>query len=156
MELIKMKPSRKKPKEGDVFVIQPKEGLYLYGKVIRTKIPSKNIMINGWNLIYVYRKISKNIVMPDYLVANDLLIPPQIVNNQGWLKGYFQTIGSLPVTEKDKSINYGFLDFKTKEYVNEEGKPLGYKPEMWTDYGIGSYGSVASDIKTSLESKLKL
>ncbi len=151
MELIKMKPSRKKPKEGDVFIIQPKEDLYFYGKVIRTEIPSKNIMVNGWNLIYVYKKVSKNIVMPDCLDVNELLIPPQIVNNQGWLKGYFQTIGSLPVTDEDKSINYGFFDFKTKKYVDEEGQPLGYKPEMWVDYGIGSYGSVAADIKAALE-----
>ncbi len=151
MDLIKMKASRKKPKEGDVFVIQPKSSLYVYGKVIRTKIPSKNIMVNGWNLIYVYKNVSDTMKMLNYLDANQLLIPPQIVNNQGWLKGYFETIGTLPVTEEDKSVKYGFLDFKTKEYVNEEGKILGYKPDMWIDYGIGSYGSVASDIKESLE-----
>lgn len=149
--LVKMEPSRKRPKKGDVFVIQPKEGIYFFGKVVITNITSSDLMVNGWNLIYIYKGSGINLEISDTLDDRDLLIPPQIVNNQGWLKGYFKTIGTLPITNKDNEFEYGFLDFKTKEYVDTEGKPLGYEPEMWIDYGLGSYGSVAYDVNQAIE-----
>ncbi|WP_407635563.1 Imm26 family immunity protein [Effusibacillus pohliae] len=61
-----MQPSRKKPKSGDVFVIQPKPNLYFYGKVIKTDMPSKNLVILC-NLIYIYRVPSKDKVLPPRL-----------------------------------------------------------------------------------------
>lgn len=57
--LIKMNPSRKRPKDGDVFVIQPVESIYCFGIVVRTKVPSKDPMINGGSLIYIYKYFSK-------------------------------------------------------------------------------------------------
>lgn len=155
-ELIEMNPSRKKPKEGDIFVIQPKENVYFYGKVIRTNLPSTNGMIRGWNLIYIYRRPIKQIILPDFLDPKQLLIPPQIVNNQGWLKGYFQTIGNVPVTLKDISQDYGFLDHITKKYVDEEGRFLSHKPSTYTDYGLGSYGIVGYDVQEALEANPEL
>ncbi|WP_419670164.1 Imm26 family immunity protein [Alicyclobacillus macrosporangiidus] len=52
-----MKPSRKRPKPGDIFVVQPKQGLYLLGRVIRTNLPSKDGFVRGANLIYIYNKV---------------------------------------------------------------------------------------------------
>ncbi len=149
-ELIRMKPSRLKPNEGDIFVIQPKEGFYYYGKVIRTNILNKDPMINGWNVIYIYNKLSKEVVLPDILDPQQLLIPPQIVNNQGWLKGYFMTVGSSQITKND-IIDYGFWDVFRKRFVNEEGTLLGYEPKIWADYGLGSYGIVGHDVQEALK-----
>lgn len=149
--LIKMNPTRKRPKVGDVFVIQPLEGIYFFGVVVRIKIPSSNPMVNGWNLVYIYRNPSRKMEIPKDLTSQELLIPPQIVNNQGWLKGYFQTIGSITLTDKDFVKDYGFWSFVKKQFVNEEGTPLGFQPEKYTDYGIGSYGSVSHDVKCVLE-----
>ncbi|PTX47371.1 immunity protein 26 of polymorphic toxin system [Melghirimyces profundicolus] len=151
--LVKMNPSRKRPKPGDVFVIQPKKGVYYYGRVIRTKMPNKNPMMRGWNLIYIYKVPTEKIVMPDQLNERGLLIPPKIVNNQGWLKGYFQTIGSIPLQEEDYVKDYGFWDAFTKTFVDEEGNKLDFKPKMYSDYGVGSYGSVAYDVQQALEGK---
>lgn len=149
--LVKMQPSRKRRKEGEVFVIQPKEGLYYFGKVVRTKIPSKAIMVNGWHLIYIYDYSSHTTDIPKDLSHNSLLIAPHIVNNQGWLKGYFQTVDIQPVTENERKVDYGFWDIKTKEFVNEEGKSLRNKPRINGDFGIGSYGSVADEVKKVLD-----
>ncbi|WP_018130083.1 immunity 26/phosphotriesterase HocA family protein [Effusibacillus pohliae] len=148
--LVKMQPSRKKPNPGDVFVVQPKNGLYFYGKVIKTNMPSKDLVILC-NLIYIYKNPSQQVVMPTELNPRELLIPPLIINNQGWIKGYFKTIGSMPVTNEDLAVNFGFKDFLTKQFVDELGNPLGYEPELWTDYGLGSYGVVADKIHKILK-----
>ena len=63
-ELISMKRSRKKPQAGDVFVIQPLSGRYLYGRVIRTNLPSNDPLIKGWNLIYIYKNMVSEPVIP--------------------------------------------------------------------------------------------
>lgn len=154
--LVKMIPSRKGPKEGDIFVIQPKKDIYLFGKVIRTKIPNKDPMINGWSLIYLYQSSSKDIETPGNLTDRELLIPPKIVNNQGWSKGYFYTIGNSPLKSADYIQNYGFWDIVTKQYVNEEGDPLSIEPEIYGDYGLGSYGSVAYDVNQAIEQNPEL
>ena len=52
--LIPMKKTRKKPKTGDVFVVQPIEGVYYYGKVISDKNKNEYELISGFPLIYIY------------------------------------------------------------------------------------------------------
>ena len=37
LHLIQIKRSNKRPKAGDIFVVQPMEGIYYYGKVIYEK-----------------------------------------------------------------------------------------------------------------------
>lgn len=55
--LISMKKSRKKPQEGDVFVLQPIKDVFYYGKVIQTNLKSVDSFINGMTLIYIYISI---------------------------------------------------------------------------------------------------
>ena len=55
-ELISMNQSRKYPKEGDIFLVQPLPNVYYYGKVIQTQIKSRDSLVNGMNLIFVYDK----------------------------------------------------------------------------------------------------
>ncbi|MFU2163810.1 Imm26 family immunity protein [Streptococcus pluranimalium] len=49
--------------------------------------------------------------IPDY---DNLLIPPVIVSDDYWKKGYFYTISNIPLTEEEKSIDFGFLKFISK------------------------------------------
>ncbi|XEC95216.1 hypothetical protein AB6A23_01140 [Paenibacillus tarimensis] len=46
-KLIPMKKSRKKPQEGDIFVLQPVENTFYFGKVIESDIVSKNKNFEG-------------------------------------------------------------------------------------------------------------
>ncbi|MCM1124246.1 MAG: hypothetical protein NC416_16815 [Eubacterium sp.] len=55
--LISMKKSAKKPQEGDVFVLQPINDVFYYGKVIQTNLKSVDSFINGMTLIYIYISI---------------------------------------------------------------------------------------------------
>lgn len=149
-ELIAMKRTKNNPSEGDVFVIQPKEGLYYYGKVIITNLKSRDSFINGMTLIYIYNKVSSEKVFQKNLEEADLLIAPIIVNNQPWQKGYFETVGKTKVSEKEKNLNYGFWDMLKKKYVNYNGDELLKEPRYWTHFGLGSYGIVGKEVQKAL------
>jgi len=152
-ELIKMEPSRKRPKVSDIFVVQPKEKLYYFGKVILTQIKSKDSFINGMNLIYIYNSPQKELIIPEDLELNKLIIPPTVVNNRGWLEGYFKTIGVRSVSEDDLKVDYGFKDIiRVNEfYCDVEGKKLEHKPKYCSIFGLGSYGVVGRQIQKILE-----
>ncbi len=42
-ELRLLKRTRKKPQDGDIFVMEPKENLFYFGKVINDSVESKNL-----------------------------------------------------------------------------------------------------------------
>ncbi len=151
--LISMKKSTKKPQEGDVFVLQPIKDMFYYGKVIQTNLRSVNSFINGMTLIYIYKHCSKNNKeIPNELENEELLIPPVIVNHQPWRKGYFETVGNVGVTERDRNIDFAFWRISTEKYVDINGQVimLDRKPKYRSVYGLGSYGIVGKDVQRAL------
>ena len=149
-DLISMKKSSKKPQEGDVFVLQPVKGKFYFGKVIKTDIKSIDSFINGMTLIYIYNYCSIEKELPLELEKEDFLIAPTIVNNQPWIKGYFETIGNKQVTEKEKSVDYAFWDILKEKYVDINGQEQDGKPQYWCVYGLGSYGIVGKEVKKAI------
>lgn len=67
LHLISIKRSNKKPKAGDVFVVQPIDGVYYYGKVIYEKTYSVYEMLNDFPLIYIYDHTTNKLCMPQIL-----------------------------------------------------------------------------------------
>ena len=88
-DLIPMNKSRKRPKEGDAFLVQPFFNVYYYGKVIQTQIQSRDSCVNGMNLIFIYDKCADAQSIPDDLSDAVFLIPPTIINKLPWSRGYF-------------------------------------------------------------------
>lgn len=154
-ELIPMKKSRKRPTVGDVFVIQPKENDFYFGKVIQTNIQGKNANFNRMNLIYMYNCLSHTKEIPDHLDRHEFIFPPTVVNFQGWLKGYFETVGNQPITEKETSIDYGFFDdYKTRDkFYNVEGERIDHEPLYKDFHGLASYGYVGRETHRVLYGK---
>ena len=152
-DLISMSMSRKYPKEGDIFLVQPLHNVYYYGKVIQTQIRSRNSCVNGMNLIFIYDESSDTKDIPDDLSHCNFLISPVIINKLPWSRGYFETIGNICVTEYERKIPFGFWNFQSKTFVNAEGVPLTYKPKYWSDYGLASYAVVGEKIQDALNIK---
>ena len=154
-DLIAMKKSRKKPKKGDIFVVQPFQNIYYYGKVIETDIQSKDSFVNGMFLIFVYDKMSKSKDSPTPydLDRCDLLIAPTIVNRLGWSRGYFETIYNLPLTDLERKMPFGFWSFQRQCFVNIEGARLDSRPKYYTDYGLGNYLVVGEKIQAVLQKR---
>ncbi|MFC5446708.1 immunity 26/phosphotriesterase HocA family protein [Paenibacillus aestuarii] len=141
-----MKSSRKKPLEGDVFILQPQDNLFMYGKVIKVNVSSKDPFVNGGNLVYIYKKQSADKIMPDVLSPNDLLFPPMVTNHQGWLKGYFEMIGNNGITEDELDVNFGFWHKTSEKFYNLHGEVLQDEPLQWTGSGLVSYGGIGRAI----------
>ncbi|MFF2158118.1 immunity 26/phosphotriesterase HocA family protein [Paenibacillus chitinolyticus] len=152
-ELRVLKRTRKNPQDGDIFVMEPKENLFYFGKVINDSVESKNPFFKGWYLVYLYNTPSDTKEIPDNLDPNNLLIPPMVINKQGWLKGYFETIGSEIVTDEEKSIDFGFWDMTREKFYSLSGEVLKKKPEIFTGYGLISYGGIGRGIHRLLSGK---
>lgn len=97
-----LRPSRKKPKAGEVFALQLVDGRYLFGRVISTEAIAGPSM-GGAILIYVYRERSDQKELPERaeLRPDRLLVSPIMTNQQPWTKGYFETIENLPLDGDD-------------------------------------------------------
>ena len=150
MQMIQMNKSRKKPCIGDMFVLQPIQGMFYYGKVIKTDLQSYDSFIRGMFLIFIYDYCSTQKEIVYDLDINNLLIAPQIVNKQPWLKGYFETIGNVEVTVQENNIDLGFWDILRKRYVDINGNPLDVPPKVSSIYGLGSYGIVSKEVYKAL------
>lgn len=82
--------SRKCPREGDVFAYHMPDGLYHFGRVIRTAC-----LIANWPnvlLAYFYNAHSESKCNIPILRKESLLIPPTGIGTAGWRKGYFETV----------------------------------------------------------------
>nr|WP_243735358.1 Imm26 family immunity protein [Paenibacillus turpanensis] len=143
-----MKASRKNPKIGDVFVVQPLPEVYYCGHVIETNIQSKNPFINGMCLVFIYNYKTIKPVLPsaEALERNGLLIPPVVINYQGWTKGYYLTIGNIALEQMKNKFDYGFWSTTTRRYYSTTGEELKHKPEYRDIYGLASYGYIGRTI----------
>lgn len=152
-ELIAMKKSLKHPEEGDVFVLQPQKNLFYFGKVIRTNLKSTDSFINGMTLIYIYDGTCNEKVVPRHFDEGELLIAPIIVNNQPWIKGYFEFVENISVSERERNLEFGFWDVLRQEYVDIQGKKIREKPKYCGIYGLGSYGIVGEEVREAIQKK---
>lgn len=150
-QMIQMVKSRKKPRAGDLFVLQPIQGVFYYGKVIKTDLQSHDAFIRGMFLIFIYDYCSTQKEIVRGLESNNLLIAPQIVNKQPWLKGYFETIGNVEVTVQENNMDLGFWDMLRERYVDINGNPLDVPPKIRSVYGLGSYGIVSKEVYKALK-----
>lgn len=152
-DLLVLKKSRKKPKEGDVFVLNPQSGLYCYGKVIKTGVKSKDSFVNGMYLIYLYDYFSETKELNVELDVDNLLIPPIVVNTQLWIKGYAETLSNVAVSEKEKNLEFGFWHIGKKKYVNINCDEIDFIPQLVSPFGLCSYGIVGKDIQKVIKER---
>ncbi len=152
-ELIAMNKSINNPHEGDVFVLQPKKNVFYFGKVIQTDLKSEDSLISGTILIYIYDCFCNDKLTIHDLNGEELLVAPMIVNNQPWEKGYFETIDNVPVSERERSLEFGFWDLLTEEYLDIQGMKIGKKPKYCSIYGLGSYGVVGKEVQKAIKLK---
>ena len=143
--LIVQEKSNKKPKKGDVFVLNPGQGVFCFGKVVKTNVVSRDSFVNGMNLVFIYDYFSQTDKMPEDLESLEIL-SVQVINNQLWRKGFAKNIAVSEVTERDTNTDYGFLDTVNQVYVDLSGSPMDHIPKYKGIYGLGSYGSIGKEI----------
>ena len=138
--LTKIRTSRKKVCEGDIFVLKILKDKYHWGRVI-----SLNASTGGFpnsTLIHIFNVITENYDIIPSLCKNNLLVPPIITNNLAWSKGLFYTVVNREITEEDKLTQYCFEDVIFKKYVDENENVVPKRIEPCGYVGLESYRTI--------------
>lgn len=140
-----IKRTRKYPNKGDVFLVEPKEGLYFYGLVVNNHV--NNIQGEDLLVIMIFRNRANGLTdksfKPDY---NNLLIRPCMVGKEYWTRGYFHTIDNI---EYDKS-DYGFYSISKNKFFNEYEEELYKEPKLLGLWGVSTILGIAVKIQDEL------
>ncbi|MCR5737710.1 MAG: hypothetical protein K6G64_08685 [Eubacterium sp.] len=135
------------PEIGDVFRIAPKKDISLYGVVINNHVDN----INGKDLIVIVIFNSQSSINNREqmdIMKEALLLPPQIVGQEYWTKGYFSNIDKIKNVEC--KLQYGFYSIGKKKNCDEYGKEINYKPELFDTFGVATISGIAKRINQEL------
>jgi hypothetical protein len=150
-ELVFMKRSYKGPQTGDIFVLQPLEHVFYYGKVIESKVDSKYSGFKSWHMIFIYNIKTGEPTADIDLDGIPLLIAPMVVNKRPWTMGYFVTISNSSISQYDISVDYGFWSDSRNKHFDLRGNRMSHKPEYSGVYGLGSFGAIAYELNKVLQ-----
>lgn len=148
-----IKKSKDKLQEGDVFIVSPREGIYFYGRVLKTNINhiTNDTFIHGKNVVVIFKNKTKTLDLSNYSPNYDeLLIGPDIVDETYWKKGYFYTIANIPFTEHEKELDYGFYSIGKGKCLKEDGHEISHQPSLIGTYGIATITGIARNIEKEL------
>lgn len=145
LQVIKRK--RIYPQIGDIFKINPKGDISLYGIVVNNHINN----INGEDLllILIFKEgvdIKESICKG--ISCDELLIPPQIVGKEYWTKGFFYNIEHY--NEKINVDSYGFYSIGKGKFFDEYGKEITTEPQLLGTYGVATIMGIAGKINQEL------
>ncbi len=124
------------PEEGDVFTVQPLEGEIFYGKVLKANIQYSNKYseLSKSSIIVIFnRRANSDNSNYKNLDPKEIIIPPSYVDNAFWNKGFFKIIGRENLTEKEKNLDYGFVESKggfRYWLLDYKGEYLSHKPKL--------------------------
>ena len=152
MNLAVLKKTRKSPEAGDVFVMLPPDGLFLYGRVIA--INASVGQMKDCILIYVYRARSKEKAAVPELLRGQLLVPPIMTNKRPWTMGYFETLQKRELGPMDRLPQHCFFSSpflgRAGQYFDEYSNRLPGPIEPVGEWGLGSFRTIDDEISKAL------
>jgi hypothetical protein len=106
---VRLTSKRRYAKVGDIFRLSPEPGVFLWGRLIKSaKFFGDNFKAN---LVYVYDAISRDEPAQELLTPTNLIIGPSVVNNLGWVRGYWEIMASRPLTPEDVRDRHLFVRY---------------------------------------------
>ena len=148
-----IKRTRRQPNDGDIFVCTINGTVYYYGKILKACIvnPSDE-WINGCILACLFRDKTTVKNLDNYKGSYDnLLLTPFIVTKQYWTGGWFETIGNVPLDERDFSLDYGFYEAygfgPMGGFYKETGEGMDHIPKYMSSLGIETLIGVYRGVK---------
>lgn len=147
MNLAVLKKTRRAPEVGDIFVMQPPDGQFLFGRVI--DVAAEIGPIKDCILIYVYRlRASQKVPVPE-LLRGQLLVPPMMTNKQPWTKGYFEHVENRPLSAMDRLPQHCFKDMRGW-YFDERSRRLPGAIEPVGEWGLDSFRTIDDEVSKAL------
>lgn len=145
--------SRKRVRAGDVFSLRPVGHDFFFGRVVDTDSTLGNW--HGVLLVYIYDLTSSRNELPslDLLRPPSLLLPPVGTGSQAWTRGFFETVGHVPLEPSDLLAQHCFkvLGRDNDVYVDERGCSLEQRTEPVGRYAFESYETIGDEILAVLE-----
>lgn len=140
-----IKRTRKYPNKGDVFLVEPQEGIYFYGLVINNHV--NNIQGDDLLVIMIFRNRANGLTNKSFeLDYNNLLIEPCMVGKEYWTRGYFYTIDNIEYEKSD----YGFYSISKNKFFNEYEEELYKEPKLLGVWGVSTIFGIAIKIQEEL------
>lgn len=148
MHLAVLKKSRRAPQEGDIFVVQPPDGQFLFGRVIETNARPFGDQ-GGGVLIYIYRVRSPVKVPVPELLPGQLLVAPMMTNRRPWTMGYFEHLENRALSAMDRLPQHCFRN-SYGQYFDEFRNALDGPVEPVGLFGLHSFRTVDDSISEAL------
>ena len=153
VNLAVLNASRRAPRAGDVFVLRPAGHGFFVGRVID---PRANLF--GFRgpvvLAYIYATEYDTPLIPAPAAMNyrDLLIPPLGTNRLPWSKGFFETIGNVPLRADDVLSRHVFhrTSLDRDQYLDQAGNPVVPADEPIGTWGLDSYRTIDDAVSDAL------
>lgn len=133
MNLQVLKKSRKQPLAGDVFTYRIDEH-YRFGLVVLAG--EKLFGVEDMLLVYLYSYKSEQPSLDRQLNCEDLLVPPLVTYDGPWTRGFFETIGHLPISSQDLLKKHCFADYDGIRFYDEFWNKLPGRSEPCGEKGI--------------------
>ena len=144
-----LKPSRIKPKQGDVFARHIRDQ-YLFGRVISTEAMA------GWSmpgaiLIYIFRIAQRSLTAPspEATRPENLIIAPAMINRLPWSRGYFQTVERRLLVDGDVLGQHCFRS-SSGRYFDEHATELPSVVEPCGNWGLHSFRTIDDELSGAL------
>ena len=122
MNLAVFKKTRRAPRVGDVFVMQPPDGQFLFGRVI--SLDANPLGVGGAVLIYIYRTRSHTKQPVAELLPGEFLVPPMMTNKLPWTRGYFEFVENRALAGVDLLPQHCSCGDSRGWYFDEGGNQL--------------------------------
>lgn len=124
-----IKKSKLYPNIGDVFVLNPKQGLYFWGIVINNHL--NNFYGDDYAVVFIFKDkvVSLSQDFKKNINMENMLINPVMVEKTLWEKGYFYNIDYIDIT--DLKFNYGFYDDDENKFYDEYFDELENQPKYY-------------------------
>jgi hypothetical protein len=144
-----LKPSRARPRVGDVFVARPLSEEFLFGRVVSTEArigPMDNCI-----LVYLFdiRSPNKQPPLRAALTPTSLLTAPVMTNRLPWTHGYFETVDNWELQPDDLLARHCFRR-SNGQYFDETNRELAGPIEPVGDWALHSYRTIDDLISDAL------
>ncbi|MGW6062613.1 Imm26 family immunity protein [Streptomyces sp. NPDC055189] len=151
MPLQQMKGQRRRHEAGDVFVLQPADSAYLFGRIIKTGQSGPHGRFPGGILAYLYN-IPAVCQDPDLslLTPDRLLMPPFFTMNWPWHKGYFRTVAHEKLRPSRLLQHHCFYDADSEGYVDETDTVIPERIEPCGWFALTNFAHFQHEIDEAL------
>lgn len=148
MNMVVLRKTRRRPKQGDIFALSLADGLFRYGRLVATDANAGGFERS--NLIYIYRATAEQKEAIPPLLREQLLVAPKMTNNLPWVRGYFETLGNDPIGPMDRLRQHSFRDVLRGWFFDEYGRRLQKATEPVGEWVLHSYRTIDDAISEAL------